>query len=281
MNWKNLFSPVPAVNAGEARRLIGGRPEGELQLLDVRQPGEYRAGHLPGGILIPLKELPDRLSELDPGKPVLVYCAVGGRSLVAAQLLNGQGFTEVYNLSGGIKAWQAEEGGATAVGPAEAGLQLLPPEAEYDQAAALAYAMEEGLRKFYQGLADQATDDGLARLYRRLAGFEEGHMARLAATYQAQTGRPLATAAANREGAGGDQADRTLLEGGSPPPPFPAVGPTTVVLHQAMSLEVQALDLYLRLARQSRDQAGQQLFLAMAAEEKEHLALLARESEGS
>lgn len=141
MNWRKLFRPITALSAVEGRELLNRRPPGEVQLLDVRQPREYEAGHIPGARLIPLKELPERLAELTPEQPVLVYCAVGGRSRAAAQFLSGQGFGEVYNLAGGIKAWQGE----TAAGPAAAGLDLLPAGAEYAEAAALAFAMEAGL----------------------------------------------------------------------------------------------------------------------------------------
>ena len=90
---------------------MAARSSEGYQLLDVRQPGEYEAEHLPGAKLIPLKQLADGLGGLEKDKPVLVYCAVGGRSRAAAQFLSGQGFNEVYNLSGGIKKWQGVKAG--------------------------------------------------------------------------------------------------------------------------------------------------------------------------
>ena len=105
MNWKNLFGPGKELSAAQAREYMETRGAEAYQLLDVRQPREYEAGHLAGAILIPLKELPGRLAELEKEKPVIAYCAVGGRSKAAAQFLAGKDFASVYNMAGGIKAW--------------------------------------------------------------------------------------------------------------------------------------------------------------------------------
>ena len=104
MNWKKLFVPGTDISVAEAKEYLAARDSMTYQLLDVRQPAEYEAGHLAGAILIPLKELPDRVASLDKDKPTIVYCAIGGRSKVAAQLLAGLGFANVYNMVGGIKA---------------------------------------------------------------------------------------------------------------------------------------------------------------------------------
>ena len=263
MNWKNLLSRTPSLNAAEARELLDSRSLAEIQVLDVRQPREYEAGHLPGAQLIPIKELPGRLAELDREKPVLAYCAIGGRSRAAAQYLSGQGFAKVYNLAGGIKAWQ----GGQAFGPESAGLELLPAGGDYDDAASLAFAMEDGLQRFYRRLAAASGDKPLGRAYERLAGFEEGHKARLAKEYRARTGRDLEPAASGE-----------LIEGGRTPVE-PAATTPAEALEEAMGLEFQAQDLYQRLAQRSEAAAGRDLFLALAAEEKEHLAFLERELE--
>ncbi|GAB4283782.1 MAG: hypothetical protein Kow0092_38470 [Deferrisomatales bacterium] len=64
---------VPSMDAVAARRWMEAKGDGGFTLLDVRQPEEYEAGHLPGALLIPLPELPERLGELDPTRPVLAY----------------------------------------------------------------------------------------------------------------------------------------------------------------------------------------------------------------
>jgi rhodanese-related sulfurtransferase len=79
--------------------------EDSLTVVDVREPWEYKQGHVPGAILIPLGQLSSRLGELDPEKPVAVICASGSRSQSAAAVLGQKGFKTVYNVSGGTSAW--------------------------------------------------------------------------------------------------------------------------------------------------------------------------------
>ena len=73
MRWKQFFTPVQSMNAEEARAFLSKQDEGSFTLLDVRQPGEYERERIPGATLIPLPELPDRLKEIDPDKPVITY----------------------------------------------------------------------------------------------------------------------------------------------------------------------------------------------------------------
>ena len=75
-----------------------------LFVLDVREPNEYQICNL-GGHLIPLNDLPKRVSELDASKEIVVHCKMGGRSAKAVDYLKQQGFTNVHNLVGGINAW--------------------------------------------------------------------------------------------------------------------------------------------------------------------------------
>lgn len=82
----------------------------KITLLDVREPHEWDIGNLApqGATLIPLRELPDRAGELDPGADLVIYCRSGARSDRAASLLRDQGFGRVRNLIGGIRAWSDE-----------------------------------------------------------------------------------------------------------------------------------------------------------------------------
>ena len=73
MRFKDLFSRVKTMEANEACRWIEGQPPESFTLLDVRQPEEYEGGHLPGAVLIPLPQLEQRLGEINPEKPILVY----------------------------------------------------------------------------------------------------------------------------------------------------------------------------------------------------------------
>lgn len=76
-------------------------------ILDVRQPEEFAAGHVPGAKLIPLGELAGRLAEVPKNVPVYVICHSGNRSAQASQILAAKGFGNIRNVQGGILAWQA------------------------------------------------------------------------------------------------------------------------------------------------------------------------------
>ncbi|MFP5487050.1 MAG: MBL fold metallo-hydrolase, partial [Acidimicrobiia bacterium] len=77
----------------------------DLQLVDVRNPGEVDGGTIADATNIPVGQLPDRLVELDPSKPTVVFCAGGYRSSVAASLLRQAGFADVSDIVGGYTAW--------------------------------------------------------------------------------------------------------------------------------------------------------------------------------
>jgi rhodanese-related sulfurtransferase len=74
-------------------------------VLDVREPWEVAIASLPGTINIPMNELPQRLSELDPKADTVVMCKAGSRSRRVAAFLQTRGFEHVANLTGGIDAW--------------------------------------------------------------------------------------------------------------------------------------------------------------------------------
>ncbi|MBI5449854.1 MAG: sulfurtransferase [Gammaproteobacteria bacterium] len=74
-------------------------------LLDVREPFEFEICHIIGAVNIPMREVPSRVSELDADQELVVICHHGGRSMRVAMFLEQQGFTNVFNLSGGVDAW--------------------------------------------------------------------------------------------------------------------------------------------------------------------------------
>jgi adenylyltransferase/sulfurtransferase len=76
----------------------------DLFVLDVREPHEYQICNI-GGHLIPLNDLPKRVSELDSSREIVAHCKMGGRSAKAVAFLQQAGFKKIHNLSGGILAW--------------------------------------------------------------------------------------------------------------------------------------------------------------------------------
>jgi rhodanese-related sulfurtransferase len=117
---------VNEVDREEARALL----EDDAQLVDVRVGHEWEAGHIAGAVHLPLEELPERVGELDPERPVVLYCRGGTRSSMAAEALAAAGFDAV-KLRQGIVGWS------------EAGLPLEPEDgyvAESGEAASILQA---------------------------------------------------------------------------------------------------------------------------------------------
>lgn len=104
---RQSLSGVGSVAIAQAVQLIN-RESGVI--VDVREPAEYAAGHIPRALNIPLGTLNDRLKELDKYKqrPVIVCCRSGQRAGSAAVTLRKHGFISVHNLNGGLLAWEKE-----------------------------------------------------------------------------------------------------------------------------------------------------------------------------
>jgi rhodanese-related sulfurtransferase len=102
MPTKNPQEPFSRLNVQEAKAMLD---EGNVELIDVREPNEFSGGHLPGARLIPLATLPGHASELDDGKPILFVCGVGQRSALAAEYAAAAGKTNLYNIDGGTEGW--------------------------------------------------------------------------------------------------------------------------------------------------------------------------------
>lgn len=100
------FSGLRSVGPAEATQLSNRE---NAVFLDIRDDGEYKGGHIPEAIHIPLKQLPERAAELDKFKsvPLIAYCRSGTRTGGVGGILKKHGFENVYNLSGGITAWQS------------------------------------------------------------------------------------------------------------------------------------------------------------------------------
>ncbi|MFM8320682.1 MAG: rhodanese-like domain-containing protein, partial [Chloroflexota bacterium] len=100
------------ISVAEARALY----DQGVFLLDVREPDEWNATHIPNTTLIPLGQLAGRVNELPKDKPIVVVCRSGNRSQQGRDILLGAGFTNVTSMAGGVNAW-AGSGYPTATGP--------------------------------------------------------------------------------------------------------------------------------------------------------------------
>lgn len=271
MKWKSMLSPVKPMTEQEAKAFFDANPTGSYQLVDVRQPGEYEEYHLPGAMLVPLNELTAGGGDLNPEKPTIVYCRSGGRSQAASQYLAGQGFNEVYDIGSHIASWL----GIQVSGPYELNLDLVNPDADFPDAWKIAYAMEDGLQRFYLKLEQQENREEYKQLFKKLAGFEDLHKERLKKAYDID------------ESTTGDleafmQENPDLVETGD----LSRVSPQSIVSQMTelidifslgMAIEAQSQDLYTRFADQAAKAESKKLFLELADEEKVHLSYITKE----
>jgi sulfur-carrier protein adenylyltransferase/sulfurtransferase len=96
------INDVPAISVEELKKKLDSKAD--IFILDVREPHEYQICNL-HGYLIPVGDLPKRVSELDSSREIVAHCKMGGRSAKAVSFLRRAGFKKVYNLTGGITAW--------------------------------------------------------------------------------------------------------------------------------------------------------------------------------
>ena len=183
--------------------------------------------------------------------------------------MTGRGFKLVYNLKGGIAAWQ----GHAAVGPSEMGMVLIKGNETPREVICLAYGLEEGLRKFYSMSVELAIDPKIVALLTKLAEIEVKHKQRLFDIYL--TIDPTALNVETFE----NRITSELVEGGFDSDKLLEQSRITFktaarVLDFAMTLEAQAMDLYMRYAQRSENPAVKNLLFDMANEEKAHLKSL-------
>ncbi len=92
----------PQIDVAELDALL---QQGSVRVLDVREDSEFRSGHLPGAIHIPMKRLPDRIAKLKHDKPYAVICQSGSRSRRVTDFLIDEGFKGAVSVRGGTGAW--------------------------------------------------------------------------------------------------------------------------------------------------------------------------------
>jgi rhodanese-related sulfurtransferase/rubrerythrin len=272
---KTVPQNVIDMQADQARDYMKRHAPEEYTLLDVRQDWEYEEMHLPGAKLLPLSEISERFRELKSEKPTIVYCRAGKRAEAAASYLIGQGFGEVYNVSGGILAWE----NAVAEGPTTQGFSFFERDKTPEELLLSAYAMEDNLKHFYASAAEGSDDAELTAALGRLSGIEDRHKERLLKVFEKAVGRSLSREEA--EAAAQERQDKDALEGGFTLSEFLDGNPGVledvyVLLDAAMMFEAQAMDLYSRMTNMVDNEETAALLRALAEEERNHLLVLSK-----
>ncbi len=184
-------------------------------------------------------------------------------------MLSGLGFKEVYNLKGGMMAWE----GLQATGPQELNMDLVRGDESPAEMVRLSYSMENGLQKFYENMQERTKNKAIQALFLKLVQIEQNHKKRLSELYAKMEAPEKAL-----EGLESDSA-QGMMEGGFSIEAFtqqnePFLDTPHHVIEMAMMLETQALDLYLRFSQKTENKDTKVVLFRLADEEKAHLALL-------
>ncbi|MBE0596126.1 MAG: hypothetical protein IH614_02510 [Desulfuromonadales bacterium] len=271
MKITSYIRPAPSWTVEMVRAYLQKHHPEDFNLVDVSQPQEYAAGHLPGALLLPLDSLEERLHELDPEKPTIVYGGSGLPGRAAANLLVNAGFQQVHCMEGGVAAWQ----GKAAYGLPQQEFAFFAAAGTPQEHIALAWRLEEGARLFYSGVAELVHDRQAASLFRELVTAEEHHKVTLLSLYEGVSGHPAA--ADFPRGLLAQEPAGELMEGGmwvAEALEWTQGKQIRDILELAMSLETNAYDRYLLLRRQLPDENSRRVFEILSDEERRHLQKL-------
>jgi rubrerythrin len=184
-------------------------------------------------------------------------------------MLSGLGFKEIYNLKGGMKAWE----GFQSSGPQELNMDLVRGDEGPSEMVSLAYSLENGLQTFYKNMEKRTKIESIQTLFTKLVQLEENHKKKLTDLYGKiePSGKDLERLASN--------AGQGIMEGGFNIEAFtqqnaPFLDTPHRVIDLAMMLETQALDLYLRFSQKTGNKDTKEVLFKLVDEEKAHLALL-------
>ncbi len=196
---------------------------------------------------------------------------MGGRSRVASQMLAGKGFSKVFNVSGGIKAWNAK----TAIGPQDLGVDLFKGKEDPQEVLKIAYSLEQGLREFYVTMEEKAVHEKVKDLFAKLSDIEVKHQMSIYTAYNDMSAEDIGKAEFE------SMVEKRALEGGLTTEQYLKLFGSDIskeedVISLAMSIEAQALDLYQRVALNIEKPESKKIINTIANEEKAHLASLGK-----
>ena len=260
------------ISVERLREYMARRQENDYLLVDVRQPDEYAKGHIPGAVLMPLGEIPDRLRELPVDRDIVVYCRSGQRSRGAAIFIGSRPYVAatVFNMTGGILAWDG------VLLPATPNLKVFDLAGDDREILLRAMELERGAERFYTALRQRYGSVPWAESLATLAGAEENH-ARMIYRHWAEGQSDPPEFEAVYEGLAGD-----IVEGGYSSAALAAMleeqplEPCRSTLEMALKIEYAAYDLYRNMAHRYHGQPMESVFNGIAEAEKEHMQIAAR-----
>lgn len=260
------------VSPDQLQRYQQKKKEGDYQLVDVRQPDEYEAGHIPGSRLIPLDELEENVSALPTSQDIVFYCRSGARSQAAAiiALDDNPSLQKVYNLVGGFMAW---DGYALKDNPR---IEVFETDASLASLMYRSMDLEKAAQRFYKALHVQNADKAYADTLKQLSKAEEAH-ARAIYTFWKQSVDSADPFEDVYQSLAGE-----IMEGGEPLMAAMERVQTTSdrscvdLMELALNIEIQAYDLYRTMADREPDTDAGDAFLSIAQMEKRHMQLLAK-----
>ena len=252
------------------RRFIQSHRETAYRLVDVRQPGEYEASHIPGARLMPLPELVQSMSGLPQDQDLVFYCRSGARSMAAASMVADEGTTtgRIYNLAGGILAWDS---GLAQDYPQVGLFDFQAPPADMLHRA---MNLEKGALNFYLHVRQAYAGEEWSDVFGRLSKAEIGH-ARTVYRFWKQITSHAPDFDTVFAGLSGD-----VLEGGLPfekavDQAAAIQGAACIALIElALRIEYAAFDLYRTMADRSPAPDAREAFLTIAQAEKAHMQAL-------
>jgi sulfur-carrier protein adenylyltransferase/sulfurtransferase len=181
------------------------------------------------------------------------------------------GFDNVWNMAGGIKAWQ----GLVAEGEPESGIPYFTAAASPEELIALAWLLEEGSRTFYSSLSSLPGDNERRNIFLDLTAAEEHHKESLLRLYASLSGKePDSSFPRSLLGA---EPDEDVMEGGMRMRDalrWIEGKQTERMLEISMAIETNSYDLYLKMHQRMQDENAKEVFFRLAREEKQHLAKL-------
>jgi len=266
------FSSPVVLSAEDLKAFMETHIEEHYRLIDVRQPAEYRHGHIPGAVLLPLLEFESCLFDLPTDQDLIFYCSNGARSMVAATLALDAEVTKrgIYNLAGGIMNWYGQT------------LAESPRVCVFDTTKGItdllytAMNLEKGAWRFYAAVAKRHENEAFAETFEMLAKAENTHAQTIYPIWTSHTAGPPAFEDLFA-GLSGD-----ILEGGET---FEAVldrvrfltdRTCLNLIELALRIEYSALDLYRTMAEQTLAPEARGTLLSVAQAEKAHMRVLTR-----